>query len=48
MNMLEEMDVIEKFLIDHVFKDTGDGKMLKTTKEDEDDESSKTWQKDAR
>jgi len=43
MQLLEEMEVIEQFLIDHVFKDTRDGQVLKTTKEDEDDESSKTW-----
>ena len=31
-----------------MFKDTGDGQLLKTTKDDEDDESSNTWQKDGR
>ena len=35
-------------MIEHVFKYTKDGKMLKTTKEVEDDEFRKTWQKDGR
>jgi len=48
MKLLEEMAVIEQFLIENVFKYTKDGQMLKTTKEDEDDESSKTWKKDGR
>jgi len=48
MKLLEEMDVIEQCLIENVFKDTKDGQMLKTTKEAEDDESSKTWQKDGK
>ena len=48
MKLLEEMAIIEQFLIENVFKDTKDGQMLKTTKEAEDDESSKTWQKDGK
>ena len=48
MKLLEEMDVIEQFLIEHVFKDTEDGQLLKTTMEAKNDESSKTWKNNGR
>ena len=45
MKMLEEMVIMEKFLIEHVFKDTKEGTMLKTTMKAGDDESSDIWQR---
>ena len=42
------MYVIEKFLIEHVFKDTEDGQLLKTTMEVDDDKARRTWQKHGR
>ena len=39
---------MEQFLIEHVFKDTKDGQLLKTTKRVEDDEFNKTWQTDGK
>jgi len=36
------------YLIEHVFKDTEDGQLLKTTMEVEDDKAKRTWKKDHR
>ena len=43
--LLEEMYVIEQFLIEHVFKDTEYGQLLNTTMEVENDKARRTWKK---
>ena len=45
INMLEEVTVMEQFLNEHVFKDTTDVQMLKTTMDAGGDESSEIWQR---
>ena len=45
MKMLEEVTIMEQFLDQHVFKDTTDVQMMKTTMEAGGDESSEIWQR---
>lgn len=45
MKMLEEVTVMEQFMIEHVFKDTKERKMLTATMEAGSDDSSEIWQR---